>query len=274
MRESALRWLPEWGRSEVHVLCLAPDAIFHTPNEDLHLSVASHFCVEHSRNFVIGICGRVVCCPEWGEGGSVSRVLRHLCLCARLLRLGMRYAGFCSLAERADVESDCVAHARVACSGGDGCIAGSDTVLEGMGWGAPPVMLSSLRRGQCRRWDDFELRKRLRQLSVPRRVSLPILLLLFLLYFLISSLISAPRLSHSQKCLDERLAVWKALESDYAVAISRHSLGFTGNGSVLVLLLITFTVFRLISAFEGIFVIAWVQELLRWMDSVGENIFA
>lgn len=94
------------------------------------------------------------------------------------------------------------------------------------------MMFSSLRRGQCRRWDDFELRKRLRQLSVPRRVSLPILLLLFLLYFLISSLISAPRLSHSQKCLDERLAVWKTLERDYAVAISKHNLGFTGNGFV------------------------------------------
>ncbi|VBB27329.1 unnamed protein product [Acanthocheilonema viteae] len=68
-------------------------------------------------------------------------------------------------------------------------------------------MLSTLRRVQCRRLDDFELRKWLRQLSIPRRVSLT-------------------------ECLNERLNVWKILENENFIAISNKKFGFTGNGFI------------------------------------------
>lgn len=94
-------------------------------------------------------------------------------------------------------------------------------------------MFSTLRRVQCRRLDDFELRKWLRQLSIPRRVSLTAILVLFLLYFIISSLTSSPYVSESQKCLNERLNAWKIFENENLVVISNKQFGFTGNGLVL-----------------------------------------
>uniref|UniRef100_A0A8R1TSI2 Uncharacterized protein n=1 Tax=Onchocerca volvulus TaxID=6282 RepID=A0A8R1TSI2_ONCVO len=93
-------------------------------------------------------------------------------------------------------------------------------------------MLSSLRRVQCRRWDDFELRKWLRQLSIPRRVSLTAALILFSLYFIISSLTSSPYIAESQKCLNERLNAWKVLKNDDLIAISDKKFGFIGNGFI------------------------------------------
>uniref|UniRef100_A0A0R3S6M0 GPI inositol-deacylase n=1 Tax=Elaeophora elaphi TaxID=1147741 RepID=A0A0R3S6M0_9BILA len=93
-------------------------------------------------------------------------------------------------------------------------------------------MLSILRRAQCRRLDDFELRKWLRQLSIPRRVSLTVFFILFLLYFIISSLTSSPYVSESQKCLNERLNAWKVFENENSVAIYNKRFGFTGNGFI------------------------------------------
>lgn len=95
------------------------------------------------------------------------------------------------------------------------------------------MMLSTLRRVQCRRLDDFELRKWLRQLSIPRRVSLTAVLILFSLYFIISSLTSSPYVSESQKCLNEHLSAWKIFEKEDFVAISNKKFGFTGNGLIL-----------------------------------------
>ncbi|VDN17090.1 unnamed protein product [Gongylonema pulchrum] len=94
-------------------------------------------------------------------------------------------------------------------------------------------MFASLRRAQCRRWDDFELKKRLRQfLAVPRRVTLSALALFVFLYFFISSFTSSPPPSATQKCLDERLSAWRSFESDSVVAVSMQKLGFTGNGFI------------------------------------------
>ncbi|KAK6111239.1 hypothetical protein QQG55_42875 [Brugia pahangi] len=93
-------------------------------------------------------------------------------------------------------------------------------------------MLSTLRRVQCRRFDDFELRKWLRQLSVPRRVSLTAILILFSLYFIISSSNSVPYVSESKKCLSERLNAWKTFENDNFLAISNKKFGFIGNGFI------------------------------------------
>ncbi|CAG9535226.1 unnamed protein product [Cercopithifilaria johnstoni] len=93
-------------------------------------------------------------------------------------------------------------------------------------------MLSTLRRVQCRRLDDFELRKWLRQLSIPRRVSLTAILILLSLYFIISSLTSSSYVSESQKCLNERLNAWKIFENEDFVAVSNKKFGFTGNGFI------------------------------------------
>lgn len=106
-------------------------------------------------------------------------------------------------------------------------------------------MLSTLRRVQCRRLDDFELRKWLRQLSIPRRVSLTAVLILFSLYFIISSLTSSPYVSESQKCLNERLNAWRFFENDNFVAVSSKKFGFIGNGLVL-LFIDTFSLFKLL----------------------------
>ncbi|KHN77996.1 Uncharacterized protein Tcan_18600 [Toxocara canis] len=92
-------------------------------------------------------------------------------------------------------------------------------------------MFSSLRRAHCQRWDEVaDLRKRIRQVSIPRRVALLALCFLFFFYILISFLQSSttPPLAHL--CIEDRLKAWKTLEQDAHVSTSDAQIIFVGNG--------------------------------------------
>uniref|UniRef100_F1KVQ6 Uncharacterized protein n=1 Tax=Ascaris suum TaxID=6253 RepID=F1KVQ6_ASCSU len=92
-------------------------------------------------------------------------------------------------------------------------------------------MFSSLRRGHCERWEEVaDLRKRLRQASIPRRVAIAALCFLLLVYILISFFSSSSTLSSAHTCIEDRLRQWKMLGENAQISTSNAHIIFVGNG--------------------------------------------
>ncbi|VDD93753.1 unnamed protein product [Enterobius vermicularis] len=84
-----------------------------------------------------------------------------------------------------------------------------------------------------RHWGGLEdVRKRLRQLTLPRRVLVIVLCSLVALYFLISSIFSSENSSVTNPCILERTREWKELEESALASTSPHLPVFVGNGFV------------------------------------------
>lgn len=82
-----------------------------------------------------------------------------------------------------------------------------------------------------RHWGGLEdVRKRLRQLTLPRRVLVIVLCSLVALYFLISSIFSSENSSVTNPCILERTREWKELEESALASTSPHLPVFVGNG--------------------------------------------
>uniref|UniRef100_A0A914S455 Uncharacterized protein n=1 Tax=Parascaris equorum TaxID=6256 RepID=A0A914S455_PAREQ len=94
-------------------------------------------------------------------------------------------------------------------------------------------MFSSLRRGHCERWEEVaDLRKRLRQASIPRRVAIAALCFLLLVYILISYFSTSSTLSSAHICIEDRLKQWKIRGDNAQISTSNAHLIFVGNGFV------------------------------------------
>lgn len=93
-------------------------------------------------------------------------------------------------------------------------------------------MFTSLRRDPYRGWEDFDFRKRLRQISLPRRITLAAVCIFFMIYFFISSFSSSPGPSLSELCLSDRMRHWNMLEMNSAISISDSKVLFVGNGYI------------------------------------------